>query len=74
MFFHDPSLRIRTNKTKINKWDLTNIKAFAQQMTRSVKEKKRTLRMEKILANKNTHREFIINTYKQLTVQYQIIK
>ena len=38
-FFFDPPLRIMKNKTKINKWDLINLKAFSQQRKPSVKEK-----------------------------------
>ena len=43
MFF-DPPLRVMKIKTKINKWDLMKLKAFAQQRNYKQHEK-RTLRM-----------------------------
>ena len=54
------------NKTKINKWDLINLKAFSQQRKPSVKEKDNPQNGKKILANKDTYREFLFNTYKPL--------
>ena len=38
-FFSDPSLRVMNKKTKINKWDLMQLKAFAQQRKPETKRK-----------------------------------
>ena len=50
-------------KTKINKWDLIKLKAFAQQRKLS-KVKRQPSEWEKIIANKTTDKGLISKIYK----------
>ena len=55
----DPPPRIRKIKIKINKWDLLNSKAFAQQrkpLKREKRKKRKPTEWEKIFPNNGTTR------------------
>ena len=53
-------------KTKINKWDLINLKGFCTAKKTINKMKRQPLEWEKILANKATDKESISKIFKQL--------
>ena len=52
-------------KEKVNKWDLINLKAFAQQRKLS-KVKSQPSKWERIIANETTDKGLISKIYKQL--------
>ena len=64
-------------KIKINKWDLINIKSICTAKETISKRKKQPSgwekKKQKPLANKDTYREFLFNTYKPL-VQLNVKK
>ena len=64
--FFDPSSRVMKIKTKINKWDLINLKGFCTAKKTINKMKRQPLEWEKILANKATDKESISKIFKQL--------
>ena len=53
-------------KTKINKWDLMNLKSFCTAKETTNKMKRQPSEWEKIFANEATDKGFISKTYKQL--------
>ena len=54
-------------KTKINKWDLINLKSFCtMKETLSKVKKKKNSKWEKIIASKTADKELISKIYKQL--------
>ena len=63
--FFDPPPRVREIKTKINKWDLIKLKAFAQQRNHK-QAKGQPSEWEKIFANETTDKGLISKIYKQL--------
>ena len=64
--FSDPSLRVLTIKTKINKWDLIKLKSFCTAKETLNKTKRQPTEWEKIFANKVTDKGLIHKTYKRL--------
>ena len=55
--FLDPPLRVMKIKTKTNKWDHINFKAFVQRRKPLKKKNQKSSRGEKILANEMTNKE-----------------
>ena len=53
-------------KTKVNKWDLINLKTFCTAKETISKVKRQPSEWEKILANETTDKGLITKTYKQL--------
>ena len=53
-------------KTKLNKWDLINLKSFCTMRETINKMKRQPLEWEKIIANETTDKGFISKLYKQL--------
>ena len=53
-------------KTKINKWDLINLKSFCTSKETISKVKRQLSVWEKIIANEATDKELISKIYKQL--------
>ena len=53
-------------KTKINKWDLMNLKSFCKANETTNKMKRQPSEWEKIFANESTDRGLISKMYKQL--------
>ena len=64
--FYDPPPRILEIKTKINKWDLINLKSFCTRKETLSKVKRQPSEWEKIIANEATDKELISKIYKQL--------
>uniref|UniRef100_A0A8D0MZ35 Uncharacterized protein n=1 Tax=Sus scrofa TaxID=9823 RepID=A0A8D0MZ35_PIG len=65
--FSDPPLRVMTVKTKINKWDLINLKSFCTaKETLNKMMKRQPTEWEKIFANESTNKELISKIYKHL--------
>ena len=67
--FLDTPPRVMEIKTKINKWDLTKLKALAQKGNHKQNEKK-TQRMEKIFANAAIEKGLISKIYNHLMQLY----
>ena len=63
---YDPPPRILEIKTKINKWDLINIKSFCTTKENISKAKRQPSEWEKIIANKAMDKELISKIHKQL--------
>ena len=53
-------------KTKINKWDLINLKSFCTAKETISKVKRKPSEWEKIIANETTDKGLIFKIYKQL--------
>ena len=64
--FSDPPPRVMERKTKINKWDLMQLKSFCTAKETINKMKRLPSEWEKIFANKSTDKELICKIYKQL--------
>ena len=64
--FFDPPPRVIKIKTKINRWDLMKLKAFAQQRKPLTRQKDHPQNGKKIFANEATDKGFISKIYKQL--------
>ena len=63
---YDPPPRILEIKTKINKWDLINLKSFCTSKQTISKVKRQPSEWEKIIANEATDKQLISRIYKQL--------
>ena len=63
---YDPPPRILEIKTKINKWDLINLKSFCTSKQTISKVKRQPSEWEKIIANEATDKQLISKIYKQL--------
>ena len=63
--FSDPPLRVMTVKTKINKWDLINLKSFCTAKETLNKMKRQPTEWEKIFASESTDKGLISKIYKQ---------
>ena len=55
-----------TIKTKINKWDLTELSIFCTKKETISKVKRQPSEWEKIIVNRTTDKELISKIYKQL--------
>ena len=64
--FFDPPPRVMKIKTKINKWDLINLKSFCIAKGTVNKTKRQPKEWEKIFANEATNKGLISKIYKQL--------
>ena len=64
--FFDPPPRVMKIKTKINKWDLIELKSFCTTKETISKVKRQPSEWEKIIANKAKNKELISKIYKQL--------
>ena len=62
----DPPPREMEIKTKINKWDLMNLKSFCTAKETVNNTKRQLSEWEKIFANEATDKGLISKTYKQL--------
>ena len=62
---YDPPPRILEIKTKINKWDLINLKSFCTSKQTISKVKRQPLEWEKIIGNEATDTQLISKIYKQ---------
>ena len=54
-------------RTKVNKWDLINLKSFCTSKETTSKMKRQPSEWEKIIANETTDKGLISKIYKQLT-------
>ena len=63
---HDPPPRVVEIKTKVNKWDLINLKSFCTEKETISKVKRQPSECEKIIANETTDKGLIPKIYKQL--------
>ena len=63
--FFDPPLRVMKIKTKINKWDLINLKSFCIAKETINKTKRQPSEWEKIFANETMDKGLISKIYKQ---------
>ena len=63
---YDPPPRVMEIKTKVNKWDLVNLKSFCTAKETISKVKRQPSQWEKIIANETTDKGLISKTYKQL--------
>ena len=63
---YDPPPRIMEIKTKVNKWDLVNLKSFCTAKETISKVKRQPSQWEKIIANETTDKGLISKIYKQL--------
>ena len=63
---YGPPPRVMEIKSKINKWDLIEIKSFCTTKETISKMKRQPSEWEKIIANEETFKELISKTYKQL--------
>src|SRR5574340_1063564 len=61
-----PPPRILEIKSKINKWDLINLKSFCTSKETISKVKRQPSEWEKIIANEATDKQIISKIYKQL--------
>ena len=64
--FYNPPPRVMTIKTKINKWDLTELNIFCTKKETISKVKRQPSEWEKIIVNRTTDKELISKIYKQL--------
>ena len=62
---YDPPPRILEIKTKINKWDLINLKSFCTSKQTISKVKRQPSEWEKIIGNEATDKQLISKIYKQ---------
>ena len=58
-------------KTKINKWDIINLKSFCTAKETINMMKRQPSEWEKIIADEKTNKELIYKIYKRLMKQYQ---
>ena len=63
---YDPPPRVMKIKTKINKWELINLKSFCTMKETISKVKRKPPEWEKIIANEATDKGLISKIYKQL--------
>ena len=63
---YDPPTRVMEIKTKVNKWDLIELKSFCTAKQTISKVKRQPLEWEKIIANETTDKGLISKIYKQL--------
>ena len=63
---YDPPTRVMEIEAKINKWDLIKLKSFCTTKETISKAKRQPSEWEKIIVNKETDKELISKTYKQL--------
>ena len=68
--FLDPPPRVMEIKTKINKWDIIELKSFCTAKETKNKMKRQTMEWEKIFENDATNKRLISKIYKQLTQLY----
>ena len=61
-----PPLSVMEIKTKVNQWDLINLKSFCTAKETLSKMKRQPSEWEKIIANETTEKELISKIYKQL--------
>ena len=66
MILHNPPTRVMEIKTKVSKWNLTNLKSFCTARETISKVKKQPSKWEKIIANEKTDVGLISKIYKQL--------
>ena len=64
---YDPPPRVREIKTKVNKWDLIELKSFCTAKETISKIKRQPPEWEKIIANETTDKGLISKTNKQFT-------
>ena len=62
---YDPPPRVMEINTKINKWDLINLKSFCTTKETISKVKRQPAEWEKIIANKETDKGLISKIYKK---------
>ena len=62
----DPPPRVRKIKTKVNKWDLIELKSFCTANETISKVKRQPLEWETIIGNETTDKGLISKIYKQL--------
>ena len=63
---YDPPPRVRKIKTKVNKWDLIELKSFCTANETISKVKRQPLEWETIIGNETTDKGLISKIYKQL--------
>ena len=63
---YDPPPRVREIKTKVNKWDLIELKSFCTAKETISKIKRQPPEWEKIIANETTDKGLISKIHKQL--------
>ena len=63
---YDPSPRVMEINTKVNKWDLNELKSFCTAKETISKVKRQPFEWEKIVANETADKGFISKIYKQL--------
>ena len=64
IFFYPPP-RVMEIKTKLNKWDLINLKSFCTAKKTIKKMKRQPTEWEKIFANNATNKGLVFKVYKQ---------
>ena len=68
--FSDPPPRVMEIKTKVNKWDLIELKSFCTAKETINKMKRQSTEWEKIFASEVTNNGLISKTYKHLMKLY----
>ena len=63
---YDPPPRVMEIKTRVNKWDLIQLKSFYTAKETISKVKRQPSKLEKIIANETTDKGLISKIYKQL--------
>ena len=63
---YDPPPRVMEIKTKVNKWDLMELKSFCTAKETISKVKRQPSEWDKIIANETTDKGLISKIYKQL--------
>ena len=63
---YDPPPRVMEIKTKVNKWDLVEVKSFCTAKETISKVKRQSSEWEKIIANETTDKGLISKIHKQL--------
>ena len=63
---YDPPPRVMEIKTKLNRWDLINLKSFCTTKETISKVERQPSDLEKIIANEATDKGLILKIYKQL--------
>ena len=71
--FFDPPPRVMEIKTKINEWDLRQLKSFCKAKETTNKTKRQSSEWEKIFANESMDKGLISKIYEQL-MQLNITK
>ena len=61
---YDPPPRVTQMKTKVNKWDLIELKSFCRAKETISKVKRQPSEWEKIIANKTIDKELISKIYR----------